>query len=211
MNPIIQRGDNLAEQGRAEIGGTLGLVMKSKSAHFGITAGHVIPTDTHVLDVHRSDGEVIIPLKVATFSVRRSLPGSNKAGELTSFLDDCGFLEIPPAHLQQFEVAIVNINPYYYGQAEASEIGDPLSVPRRGDFDRLLRVGKIMVYKLGASTDLIVGHFIGIKDNPPPGMYGRAVDKHQCLWWIRFLMPPPILKIAGIQCLVMSEEYRNLT
>lgn len=62
MNPITQGGDKLAKQIRAEIGGILGVVMKTKSAHFGITAGHVFPTDAHVLDVHRSDGEVIIPL-----------------------------------------------------------------------------------------------------------------------------------------------------
>ena len=46
MNPIIQRGNKLIEQDRAEIGCTLGVIMKSKSAHFGITAGHVICTDT---------------------------------------------------------------------------------------------------------------------------------------------------------------------
>ncbi|MCJ1347968.1 hypothetical protein MMC31_006198, partial [Peltigera leucophlebia] len=81
-------------------------------------------------------------------------------------------------------VAIPNINPHYFGKAKASEIGDPLSARRRLDFDRLLQVGKVIVYKKGASTDLTVGHFIGIKDNPPPGMYGRTADNHKdCLWW----------------------------
>ncbi len=98
MNPIIQRGDKLAEQGRAEIGGTLGVVMKSKSAHFGLTAGHVIPNDTHVLDAHRSDGKVIIPLQVAKFSARIPLLEFSSDGEFTNFIDDCGFFPIPPAH-----------------------------------------------------------------------------------------------------------------
>ena len=125
MNPIIQRGDKLAEQGRAEIGGILGVVMKSKSAHFGSTAGHVIPNDTHVLDAHRSDGKVIIPLQAAKFSARIPLLESSSDGEFTSFIDDCGFFEIPPAHLQQFEVEIPNVSPHYYFEPEASDIGDP--------------------------------------------------------------------------------------
>lgn len=153
--------------------------MKSKSAHFGITAGHVICTDTYVLDVHRSDGEVIIPLQVAKFSPRMPLDG-----EFTSFTEDCGFLEIPSAYLQQFEIEISNVNPHYYSEIKTSNIEDPLSVSRRHGFERLLNVGKIIVYIAGASTDLTVGYFIGIKDRSPPGMYGRDVDSHEeSLWW----------------------------
>lgn len=179
INPIIQRGYELIEQGRAEIVGTLGVIMKSKSAHFGITAGHVICNDTYVLDVHRSDGEVIIPLQVANFSSRMPLNG-----ELTSFTQDCGFLEIPPAYLQQSEIEISNINPHYYNETKPLNIEDPLSSSRRESFERIRNVGKVIVYKVGASTDLTVGYFIAIKDRPPPGMYGRDLDSHEeSLWW----------------------------
>lgn len=184
MNPITQRGDKLAKQSRAEIGGTLGVVMKTKSAHFGITAGHVFPTDAHVLDVHRSDGEVIIPLKVAKFPSRIPLPESGSAGEFTSFIDDCSFLDIPLAHLQQFEVETPNVNPRYYDKAEASDYGDPLSFSRGHGSERLLRVGKTIVYKVGACIDLTVGYFICIKDEPQPGMYGLDVDNpKEYHWW----------------------------
>lgn len=104
--------------------------------------------------------------------------------ELTSFTEDCGFLEIPPAYLQQFEIEISNINPHHYNETQMPNVEDPLSVSRRHGFERLLKVGKIIVYKVYASTDLTVGYSIGIYDRPPPGMYGRDINSHEeSLWW----------------------------
>lgn len=121
--------------------------MKSKSAYFPITAGHVLCADSCVLDVHRSDGKVRFPLQVAKFSSRMPLDG-----EFTGFTEDCGFLEVPLAYLQQFEIQISNVNPHYYNETKTPNIEDPLSVSRRHGFERLLNVGKIIVYKVGAST-----------------------------------------------------------
>lgn len=88
--------------------------------------------------------------------------------------------QIPPAQLQQFEIEISNVNPHYHNETKTLNIGDLLSVSRRHGFERPLNVGKIIVYKVGACTDLSVSYFI----KPPPGMYGRDVgSRERSLWW----------------------------
>ena len=54
---------------------------------------------------------------------------------------------------------------------------DPVSLSRRDTIQKLLEVGPIIVYKVGATTDLTMGRFVDITDLPPLGWYEPEKDE----------------------------------
>lgn len=111
--------------------------------------------------------------------------------------------------LQQFEIEISNVNPHYYNETKTPNIEDPLSVSRKHGFKRLLNVCKIIVYKADAPTELTVGYSIGIKDRPPPGMYGRNVNSHEeSLWWDSVLHLVSPIRESG-SCHLISDHSKR--
>jgi hypothetical protein len=92
-----------------------------------------------------------------------------------SFLDDVGILFVGEDDVKSFSRHIANLNVHYFSEegrtASLSEITDPVSMSRRYDIRKRLAVSPIIVYKVGAKTDLTMGRFVRMRDDSPKGWY----------------------------------------
>jgi hypothetical protein len=98
-----------------------------------------------------------------------------RLNEAPSFLDDIGILFVDNNDLKYFSRRIANLNVHYFDPegrtSSASEMADPVSMPRRDALQKMLEVSPIIVYKVGVMTDLTMGRFVRIRDVPPAGWY----------------------------------------
>jgi hypothetical protein len=179
LNPTIRSGDGLYD--RAErIVGTLSAVMSSSragqaDAYVIPTAGHVIPNGDDSLLVENRQLGSFTSLKVAAKFRRFDSRPLFRLNEAPSFLDDIGILFVDNNDLKYFSRRIANLNVHYFDPegrtSSASEMADPVSMPRRDALQKLLEVSPIIVYKVGVMTDLTMGRFVRIRDVPPAGWY----------------------------------------
>jgi hypothetical protein len=82
-----------------------------------------------------------------------------------------------------FSRHIANLNVHYFAEEGRTvpvfNMADPLFLPRRNTLQKLLEVGPIIVYKVGVMTDLTVGRFVSIEDDPPEGWYTLEEDEEE--------------------------------
>jgi hypothetical protein len=174
-NPAIQPGDELFITddpifGELKHTGTLGPIMVS--THFktqdptyvALTAGHVIPNYQDTMFVRKKLDNAFIPLKVSERSKRLKDRPINYRDEPPSFRDDCALLKLDINDVNYFQIYMTNINLHYFGcttaDIPAADALNPLAYPRHKALCQLLRRSRLIVHKLGASTDLTTGYLV---------------------------------------------------
>ena len=177
-NPRTRSGDGLYDQVK-RIVGTLGAVMSSSrpgraDAYIALTAGHVIPNGDDCLLVKNRQLDSFTSLKVAPTFRRFDNRPLCRQKEAPSFLDDVGMF-VDNDDVKFFSRHIANLNVHYFAEegrtVSVPKMTDPLSSSRRDTIEKLLEVGPIIVYKVGIMTDLTMGRFVKILDEPTKGWY----------------------------------------
>jgi len=147
-----------------------------------LTAGHIIPDgDDEVLVKSRKNDSFLVLTVPPAFRRTRSRPRCRR-NLLPSFQDDVGVLLIGSNDLGCFSRYTKNLNVHYFDPAPDHELffaqmTDPCSVSRRRAIKNRLRISPIIVYKVGAATDLTMGRFERIQDEPPHGWYKPKDDQ----------------------------------
>ena len=168
--------------------GTLGAVMSSPQpgkadAYIALTAGHVIPNGDDYLLVKNQQLDSYISLKVAPRFRRFQDQPLYRLDEARSFLDDVGILLVGNDDVKYFSRRIANLNVHYFATqgytASDIDMTDPLSLSRRSILEQQLNIGPIIVYKVGATTDLTMGRFVTIRDVQPKGWYKPEDEKEK--------------------------------
>jgi hypothetical protein len=174
-NPAIQPGNELFTTDNPIFGelkhtGTLGPIMVSTHFRTGdptyitLTAGHVIPDYQDTMFVRKKLDNAFIPLKVSERSKRLTDRPINYRDERPSFRDDCALLQLDINDVNYFQIYMTNINLHYFGSTTAdipaADALNPLAYPRHKALRQLLRRSRLIVHKLGASTDLTTGYLV---------------------------------------------------
>lgn len=203
INPGIQPGHPLrakadgSETHNATVVGTLGTIMTSGNTYVALTAGHIMNDLERIMIVKGSSDESVIELEIAKQSVRVNGRPIGRRHEPADFRDDCAFLKINPRDIGRFDHRIPCLNAHFFEFLEASKErpGDPLSTPRRKSLDDHILRNRLVVFKQGASSDLTMGFFEAILDEPPEDWYesnkghGEEDEKDEeewigCVRWI---------------------------
>jgi hypothetical protein len=147
-----------------------------------ITAGHIIPDGDDTVLVKNRKHNSFISLKVASKFRRFNSRPLRRQEILPSFQDDIGILFVGSDDVEYFSRYTANLNVHYLNHEHAHEISiedmaDPTFPARREALERQLKIAPIIVYKVGATSDLIMGRFVDILDVPPPGWYEPEGDQ----------------------------------